>query len=64
MLTAEGISGPEQNSTSSATSQAGGGENSIEHSDYRAKLTQIRQMYNSELEKYEQVSYSKCFLVN
>lgn len=54
MLTAEGISGPEQNSTSSATSQAGGGENSIEHSDYRAKLTQIRQMYNSELEKYEQ----------
>jgi hypothetical protein len=60
MLTAEGIAGPEQGSTSSATSQAvagNGGDNSIEHSDYRAKLSQIRQMYNSELEKYEQVSY-------
>jgi len=60
MLTAEGIAGPEQGSTSSATSTVsqavagGSGENSIEHSDYRAKLTQIRQMYNSELEKYEQ----------
>lgn len=59
MLTAEGIAGPEPGSTSSATSTvsqavAGGGENSIEHSDYRAKLGQIRQMYNSELEKYEQ----------
>lgn len=57
MLTAEGIAGPEQGSTSSATSQAvagNGGDNSIEHSDYRAKLSQIRQMYNSELEKYEQ----------
>ncbi|KAJ4921500.1 hypothetical protein JOQ06_014315, partial [Pogonophryne albipinna] len=27
---------------------------SIEHSDYRAKLAQIRQIYHSELEKYEQ----------
>ncbi|KAG5281451.1 hypothetical protein AALO_G00072350 [Alosa alosa] len=29
-------------------------DNSIEHSDYRAKLTQIRQIYHTELEKYEQ----------
>uniref|UniRef100_A0A452T388 Pre-B-cell leukemia transcription factor 1 n=1 Tax=Ursus maritimus TaxID=29073 RepID=A0A452T388_URSMA len=41
MLLAEGVSGPEK-------------DNSIEHSDYRAKLTQIRQIYHTELEKYEQ----------
>ncbi|KAG5854217.1 hypothetical protein ANANG_G00035430 [Anguilla anguilla] len=29
-------------------------EGVIEHSDYRAKLAQIRQIYHSELEKYEQ----------
>lgn len=29
-------------------------ENAIEHSDYRAKLAQIRQIYHQELEKYEQ----------
>ena len=29
-------------------------DNAIEHSDYRAKLAQIRQIYHSELEKYEQ----------
>lgn len=28
--------------------------NSIEHSDYRAKLAQIRHIYHSELDKYEQ----------
>uniref|UniRef100_K7G9S0 PBX homeobox 3 n=1 Tax=Pelodiscus sinensis TaxID=13735 RepID=K7G9S0_PELSI len=33
---------------------AGSSDNSIEHSDYRAKLTQIRQIYHTELEKYEQ----------
>ncbi|XP_009988103.1 PREDICTED: pre-B-cell leukemia transcription factor 3-like, partial [Tauraco erythrolophus] len=32
----------------------GSSDNSIEHSDYRAKLTQIRQIYHTELEKYEQ----------
>lgn len=31
-----------------------GGDNAIEHSDYRAKLAQIRQIYHQELEKYEQ----------
>ncbi|KPP64185.1 pre-B-cell leukemia transcription factor 3-like [Scleropages formosus] len=35
--------------------EAGGAsDNSIEHSDYRAKLSQIRQIYHTELEKYEQ----------
>ncbi|NXB67143.1 PBX3 factor, partial [Struthidea cinerea] len=40
-----------------AAAAASGGcpnDNSIEHSDYRAKLSQIRQIYHSELEKYEQ----------
>lgn len=32
----------------------GGQDNAIEHSDYRAKLAQIRQIYHQELEKYEQ----------
>ena len=31
-----------------------GQDNAIEHSDYRAKLSQIRQIYHQELEKYEQ----------
>ena len=30
----------------------------MEHSDYRAKLSQIRQIYHTELEKYEQVTGS------
>lgn len=32
---------------------AGQADNAIEHSDYRAKLAQIRQIYHQELEKYE-----------
>lgn len=28
-------------------------DNAIEHSDYRAKLAQIRQIYHQELDKYE-----------
>merc|ERR1712180_471423 len=31
-----------------------GSEATIEHSDYRAKLTQIRNIYHQELEKYDQ----------
>ncbi|XP_071008092.1 pre-B-cell leukemia transcription factor 3-like isoform X2 [Oncorhynchus clarkii lewisi] len=59
MLLAEGVSGPEKGGGSAAAAAAaaaagGGAENSIEHSDYRAKLTQIRQIYHTELEKYEQ----------
>lgn len=61
MLTAEGVAGPEKGggstvaNTASQAASGGGSDNSIEHSDYRAKLTQIRQIYHTELEKYEQV---------
>ncbi|XP_035246450.1 pre-B-cell leukemia transcription factor 3-like isoform X1 [Anguilla anguilla] len=59
MLLAEGVSGPEKGggASAAATAAAAAGvaaENSIEHSDYRAKLAQIRQIYHTELEKYEQ----------
>ncbi|XP_067829284.1 pre-B-cell leukemia transcription factor 4 isoform X2 [Heptranchias perlo] len=60
MLLAEGVSGPEKGGGSAAAAAAAAAsgaspnDNSIEHSDYRAKLTQIRQIYHSELEKYEQ----------
>ncbi|KAJ8286399.1 hypothetical protein GJAV_G00038840 [Gymnothorax javanicus] len=57
MLLAEGVSGPEKGGGASAAAAATGGiiaDNSIEHADYRAKLAQIRQIYRSELEKYEQ----------
>lgn len=60
MLLAEGVAGPEKGSGSAAVAAAATAsgsptENSIEHSDYRAKLSQIRQIYHTELEKYEQV---------
>lgn len=65
MLIAEGVAGPEKGggagAAASATAAASGGpgqpDNAIEHSDYRAKLAQIRQIYHQELEKYEQVSF-------
>lgn len=62
MLLAEGVSGPEKGGGSAAAAAAAaasggaGVDNSAEHSDYRAKLSQIRQIYHTELEKYEQVS--------
>lgn len=61
MLLAEGVSGPEKGGGSAAAAAAAaasggaGADNSVEHSDYRAKLSQIRQIYHTELEKYEQV---------
>lgn len=63
MLLAEGVAGPEKGGGSAAAAAAaaasgGAADNSIEHSDYRAKLTQIRQIYHTELEKYEQVRRS------
>lgn len=66
MLIAEGVAGPEKGGGANAASVAAaaaaagnsGGENAIEHSDYRAKLAQIRTIYHQELEKYEQVSQS------
>uniref|UniRef100_UPI00358EBC70 pre-B-cell leukemia transcription factor 1-like isoform X3 n=1 Tax=Myxine glutinosa TaxID=7769 RepID=UPI00358EBC70 len=60
MLLAEGVAGPEKGGGSAAAAAAAavaGGVNadsSSEHSDYRAKLAQIRQIYHTELEKYEQ----------
>uniref|UniRef100_A0A8C1IMY9 Pre-B-cell leukemia transcription factor 3 n=1 Tax=Cyprinus carpio TaxID=7962 RepID=A0A8C1IMY9_CYPCA len=59
MLLAEGVSGPEKGggaaAVAAATAAVGvGADNSIEHSDYRAKLSQISQIYHTELEKYEQ----------
>lgn len=66
MLLAEGVAGPEKGGGSAAAAAAaaasGGGvspDNSIEHSDYRSKLAQIRHIYHSELEKYEQVRRSQ-----
>lgn len=62
MLLAEGVAGPEKGGGSAAAAAAAaasggaGSDNSVEHSDYRAKLSQIRQIYHTELEKYEQVS--------
>ena len=58
MLIAEGIIGPDKGPTTAAAATASAsvhGESQIDHSDYRAKLNQIRQIYHSELEKYEQV---------
>jgi hypothetical protein len=59
MLLAEGIAGPERLGGSSSSSAASANaaasindESALEHGDYRAKLTQIRQLYHSELEKY------------
>lgn len=64
MLLAEGVCRPEKRGRGGAvagasTATPGGcpNDNSIEHSDYRAKLSQIRQIYHSELEKYEQVIF-------
>ncbi|XP_068027383.1 LOW QUALITY PROTEIN: pre-B-cell leukemia transcription factor 4-like [Melanerpes formicivorus] len=69
MLLAEGVSGPEKRGRGGGGGGGGGAappvavaassggcphDNSIEHSDYRAKLSQIREIYHSELEKYEQ----------
>lgn len=53
-----GIAGPERtggSSSSAASANAAASINddsALEHSDYRAKLSQIRQLYHSELEKY------------
>ncbi len=58
----KGIAGPERtggSSSSAASANAAASINddsALEHGDYRAKLSQIRQLYHSELEKYV------CFL--
>ncbi|CAH8455504.1 unnamed protein product [Schistosoma intercalatum] len=59
MLVAEGVTGPGgnlNNDLSDGPGDLGGGPgdcNQIEHADYRAKLSQIRQIYHAELEKYK-----------
>ena len=57
MLIAEGVAGPEQNSlvnVDSTNNQLNLNESlTLEHSDYRQKLSQIRNVYHLELEKYE-----------
>lgn len=69
MLLAEGVAGPEKGGGSAAAAAAAaasggaGSDNSVEHSDYRAKLSQIRQIYHTELEKYEQVTGSFVVLL-
>jgi len=60
MLIAEGVSGPDKAgggggaSAAVTASAASASEATIEHSDYRAKLGQIRTIYQQELEKYDQ----------
>jgi len=63
MLVAEGVAGPEKagggdsislSAAAQAAQAADGSENAIEHMDYRTKLAQIRQIYQSEFDKYEQ----------
>jgi len=51
MLIAEGVSGSDKAGSGGSPSAP---EATIEHSDYRSKLTQIRTIYNQELEKYDQ----------
>jgi hypothetical protein len=71
MLIAEGVAGPEKGGGQSAAANAAaaaaagqsGGENAIEHSDYRAKLAQIRTIYHQELEKYEQVCLHQLLIL-
>lgn len=62
MLLAEGVTGLERGGGSAAVAavavSAGGSPvdgSSLEHTEYREKLSHIRQMYHAELEKYEQV---------
>ncbi|KAK9539873.1 pre-B-cell leukemia transcription factor 1-like [Anarhichas minor] len=61
MLLAEGVAGPERAGASAAAAvvaaAAGGSPSeggSVDHSEYKEKLAQIRRMYHAELEKYQQ----------
>merc|ERR1719419_2034318 len=55
MLIAEGVAGPDKGGSATAPpTPAFSPETSIEHSDYKAKLGQIRKIYHQELEKYDQ----------
>merc|ERR1719305_1620836 len=52
MLIAEGVAGPDKSGNANASPPAIG--EAIEHGDYKAKLTQIRSIYQQEVEKYDQ----------
>lgn len=70
MLMAEGVAGPErtglssdsmplspssqQNQSSANLAGAGGDTSALEHSDYRHKLTTIRNFYHKEIQNYEE----------
>lgn len=58
MLLAEGVAGPEKSASAAAATLAaaagGSSGNDTEHADYREKLSQIRHIYHTELDKYEQ----------
>uniref|UniRef100_A0A673BF17 Uncharacterized protein n=1 Tax=Sphaeramia orbicularis TaxID=375764 RepID=A0A673BF17_9TELE len=55
MLLAEGVAGLEKGDAAAAAAAEGSpNDGSLEDADYREKLTQIRQIYHAELEKYEQ----------
>uniref|UniRef100_A0A668TIH5 Uncharacterized protein n=1 Tax=Oreochromis aureus TaxID=47969 RepID=A0A668TIH5_OREAU len=60
MLLAEGVAGPEKGGASAAVVAAAAGgtpdDGSLEHVDYKEKLSQIREIYHVELDKYEQNS--------
>ncbi len=57
MLIAEGVAGPDKGGSATAPpTPLSSPETSIEHSDYKNKLAQIRTIYHQELEKYDQVS--------
>jgi hypothetical protein len=53
MLVAEGIMGPDK-SVSPAHNLGQDSSTAIEHTDYKNKLSQIRQIYQQEVEKYDQ----------
>jgi len=53
MLIAEGVAGPDKAGGATAPPPNVTSENTIEHSDYKAQLGQIRGIYHSELEKYD-----------
>ena len=57
----QGVVGPEGSGSAAAVAAAtSAGNDSVEHSDYRSKLATIRQIYHSELEKYNQVCTARC----
>ena len=54
MLLAEGVAGSDKGG-STAVAAAAVHDSQIENTEYKLKLSQIRQIYHTELEKYEQV---------